>query len=51
MPTDVSFGRVQSREDVSHARRLPIGFGLVIAVGASVALWVGIFIAFRALFG
>ena len=49
MPSDISFETVAVAETKS-ARRLPLGVGLTIGAGASVALWSAIGFGLRALF-
>jgi hypothetical protein len=49
MPSDIPFQSVAITENAG-ARRLPLGVGLVIGAGASVALWGAIGLGLRALF-
>ncbi len=48
MPSDIPFQSVAITE--AAPRRLPLGVGLVIGAGASVALWGAIGLGLRALF-
>lgn len=49
MPSDISFETVAVSE-TQTPRRLPLGLGLAIGAGASVALWGAIGLGLRALF-
>jgi len=52
MPADVSFHHVSTHAPAIEqpSRRLPLGFGLVVAATASVGLWVGVAAGLKALF-
>ncbi|MBJ7411306.1 MAG: hypothetical protein JHD15_13200 [Phenylobacterium sp.] len=49
MPSDVSVELVSRVSEVQPARRLPVGMGLAIGAGASLALWTCIGLGLRAL--
>ncbi|WP_296598955.1 hypothetical protein [Phenylobacterium sp.] len=49
MPSDVSVELVTQVAEARPARRIPVGFGLAIGAGASLALWTCIGLGLRAL--